>query len=113
MMHEGVIMLRDDSAMNLSPAMFEEFVKPYDQRLLDAFGGGAIHFCGRGDHYIDSMCAMPGMHAIAMSQPDYNDMEVIYGATVDRGINLIGLNRTAAESALAAGRDLHGRVHCW
>jgi hypothetical protein len=113
LMHAGKIMLRDDSAMNLSPAMFEEFIKPYDQRLLDGFGGGAIHFCGRGDHYIESMCRMPGMHAIAMSQPDYNDMEVIYRHTVDRGINLLGFNRTAADEALAAGRDLRGCVHCW
>ena len=112
-MHEGTIMLRDDSAMNLSPAMFDEFVKPYDQRLLDTFGGGAIHFCGRGDHYLDSMCRMPGMHAIAKSQPDYHDMEVIYRATVDRGIKLIGLQRAAAEAALARGRGLNGCVHCW
>jgi hypothetical protein len=67
LMHAGHIMLRDDSAMNLSPAMFEEFVRPYDQRLLDEFGGGAVHFCGRGDHYIASMCRMRGLHAIAMS----------------------------------------------
>ncbi len=112
LMHAGNIMLRDDSAMNLSPAMFEDFIRPYDQRLLRTFGGGAIHFCGRGDHYIRSMCDMEGMHAIAMSQPEYNNMERIYAATVDRGIKLIGLRRSEAERALAAGRDLHGQVHC-
>jgi len=113
MMHEGYIMLRDDSAMNFSPAMFDEFIRPYDQRLLDEFGGGAIHFCGRGDHYIDSMCRMPGMHAIAMSQPECNDMEIIYRSTADRGIKLIGLQRDAALAAQAAGRDLRGQAHCW
>jgi len=41
---------RIDPAMNLSPGMVSEFALPYDQRLLDAFGG-AVHFCGRGDHY--------------------------------------------------------------
>jgi hypothetical protein len=112
LMHRGNIMLRDDSAMNLSPAMFDEFIRPYDQRLLHAFGGGAIHFCGRGDHYVASMCGMEGMHAIAMSQPDHNDMERIYRHTVDRGIMLLGLQRSEAERALAAGRDLHGNVHC-
>ena len=113
MMHKGRVMLRDDSAMNLSPAMFDEFIRPYDQRLLDEFGGGAIHFCGKGDHYIASMCAIPGVHAIAMSQPEYNDMEVIWRNTVDKGIKLIGLQREAARAALARGRDLHGQVHCW
>ena len=111
-MHKGTIMLRDDSGMNLSPAMCDEFMLPYDQRLLDEFGGGAIHFCGRGDHYIENMCRLRGMHAIAMSQPEYNDMEVIYRNTVDRGIKLVGFPRWAAEEALASGRDLHGQVQC-
>ncbi len=109
--HRGNIMLRDDSAMNLSPAMFAEFAQPYDQRLLDACGGGAIHFCGRGDHYIARMAETRGLHAINLSQPELNRMETIYAHTVDRGINLLGLQPAAAEAALAAGRDLHGRVH--
>jgi len=111
MLHRGHIMLRDDSAMNLSPPLYEEFVKPYDQRLLDEFGGGAIHFCGRGDHFIESMSDTKGLYAVNMSQPEYNDMEVIYRNTIDKGIALVGLDRDAAETALRRGRDLHGRVH--
>jgi hypothetical protein len=109
--HKGNIMLRDDSAMNLSPDVYDEFIRPYDQRLLNEFGGGAIHFCGRGDHYIPSMSEMDGLYAINMSQPEYNDMETIFANTVDKGINIIGFNRTVAEEAVARGRDLHGRVH--
>jgi uroporphyrinogen-III decarboxylase len=109
--HGGNIMLRDDSAMNLSAAMFNEFIRPYDQRLLAEFGGGAIHFCGRGDHYIADMSEMDGLYTINMSQPDYNDMETIYANTVDKGINIVGLDRAVAEDAVARGRDFHGRVH--
>jgi uroporphyrinogen-III decarboxylase len=106
-------MLRDDSAMNLSPAMFREFIEPYDQRLLDRVGGGAVHFCGRGDHFIERIGQMRGVHAVAMSQPEYNDMEVIFRNTVDKGIRLLSLQRAAAEAALKRGRPLHGLVHCW
>ena len=113
MQHRGTIMLRDDSAMNFSPSMFEEFIEPYDQQLLDRFGGGAIHFCGRGEHYIHRLPAMRGLRAINMSQPEYNDMETIYRHTVDRGLQIVGLQRQAAEEALAGGRDLRGNVHCW
>jgi len=113
MLQKGHIMLRDDSAMNLSPQMFDEFIRPYDQRILDAFGGGAIHFCGRGDHYIESMSHMPGLTAVAMSQPEYNDMEVIFRNTIDKGVKLLGLPRQAADEALAAGRPLHSNVHSW
>ena len=104
-------MLRDDSAMNLSSDMFNEFIRPYDQRLLDEFGGGAIHFCGRGDHYIAALSAMDGVHAIHLSQPECNKMDTIYANTVDKGIRIVGLDLAAAESAIASGRDLHGQVH--
>jgi uroporphyrinogen-III decarboxylase len=109
-MHAGRIMLRDDSAMNFSPGMFDEFIRPYDQELLQTCGEGAVHFCGRGDHYIESCCRMQGMHAIAMSQPHLNDMETIYRNTVDKGIKLIHLRMSAAQAALENGRDLHGCV---
>jgi hypothetical protein len=110
--HRGSIMLRDDSATNLSPAMYAEYGRLYDQRLLEDFGGGAVHFCGRGDHLIAGLAGLRGLHAIALSQPELNDMEKIYSHTVDRGINLLGLPRQAAEAALAGGRNLRGRVHC-
>ncbi len=113
LVHSGNIMLRDDSAMNLSPRMFDRFIKPYDGRLLKTLGGGALHFCGRGDHYIASASTMEGLTAINLSQPEYNDMDVIFDHTVDKGLNIIGLDRDAAETALARGRDLRGRVHCW
>ena len=109
--HKGAITLRDDSAMNFSPAMFEDFIEPYDQRLLDTFGGGMLHFCGRGDHYIHRLPKMRGCKALAMSQPHLNDMETIYRNTIDRGIKLIGFNPQAAKAALDSGRDLHGNVH--
>jgi len=112
LLHKGQIMLRDDSAMNLSPDLFEEFVVPYNRRLLREFSGGADHFCGRGDHYIERLTSIEGLTGIAMSQPHLNDMEQIFRHTVDKGIPLLDFNRGAAEQALARGRDLKGRVHC-
>jgi hypothetical protein len=113
MMHRGTIMLRDDSAMNLSPGMVAEFIRPYDQQLLSTFGGGAIHFCGKGDHYIGVLAEMEGLHAIHLSQPELNDMEVVFRNTVDRNIRIIGLKREAAQRAIDLGRDLRKSVQGW
>ncbi len=113
MLHRGCIMIRNDAATNLSPAMYGEFVRPCDARLLHEFGGGGIHFCGRGDHFIGKIAEIPGVHAVNITQPHLNDVETIYRNTIDRGIQLIGFERQAAEHALHQGRDLRGNVHCW
>jgi len=113
MLHRGRIMIRDDAATNLSPAMFEEFVRPYDQRLLDTFAGGGIHFCGRGDHFISHAARLPGVFAINVTQPHLNDVETIFESTIDRGVQLLGFDRQIAEQALGRGRNLRGNVHCW
>jgi hypothetical protein len=113
MLHRGQVMIRNDSAMNLSPDMFDEFVRPYDQRVLDAFGGGAIHFCGRGDHYIARTAQLRGLSAFNLTQPHLNDMETIFRHSVDRGLNLLELAPSAVQAAQKEGRDLCGRVHSW
>ena len=109
--HKGNIMLRDDSAMNLSPEAFDEFIRPYDQQLLKEFGGGAIHFCGRGDHFIAGMSEMTGLYAVNLTQPEYNDLDIIFTHTVDKNIKLLGFPPDAAKAAVVEGRNLKGSVH--
>ena len=109
--HRGSILLRSDSAMNVSPALYREFSLPYDKRLLDTFGGGAIHFCGQGDHYIEDLCSLEGVYGINMSQPEYNDMETIYRHTVDRGIPLLAFSRPRAEQDKVRSGGFGGYMH--
>ena len=87
-LHRGTIALRDDSAMNISADMCRDYVHPYDGCLLEAFGGGLIHFCGSGHHHIADMTQQPLLYAVDISQPELNDMDVILTHTVDRGIKL-------------------------
>jgi hypothetical protein len=111
MAHAGALMLRDDSAMNLSPDLFNAFMRPHDQRLLDACGGGAMHACGRVEHFVPFLATMPGLTAFNMSQPQLNDMETIWRHTVDRGLLVLDANGVVVQRARAAGRALRGRVH--
>ena len=106
--HRGRIALRCDSAMNLSPDLYKEFAVPCDRVLLERYGGGIMHFCGRGDHYIAHLCAQPMLTGVNMSQPHLNDMETIYRNTVDRGIPLLGFppDRAGAD----APRGFHHRM---
>lgn len=108
--HRGGITLRDDSAMNLSPELYKEFAAPYDGLLLRRFGGGIVHFCGRGDHYMETLCSLPGLYGINMSQPHLNDMEKIYRCTVDKGIKILTFNRAWAEKDIVRPGGFHHQI---
>ena len=111
MLHKGNVLIRNDAAMNISGACYERFVQPYDQQILNAFRGGVIHFCGKGDHYIDKLADLKQMYAINMSQPQWNDMSIIYKNTVDKGIQIIGLDPAECERAVREGIELKGNVY--
>ena len=106
---KGQVMLRDDSLMNLSPEIYDEFIFERERTCINELGGGAIHYCGRGSHVIDRFAGIESLHAVNLSQPHLNEMDAVYRATVDRGINLIALD---PDAAARAGRSLNGRVHC-
>ncbi len=108
----GHILIRNDSAMNLTPDFYKEFALPYDSALLKHFNGGAVHFCGRGDHYIEALCSIPELSAINMSQPHLNDMETIYRNTVDKGVKMLDFSREYAKKALTRPNGLNHNVHC-
>ena len=109
---KGQIMLRDDSLMNLSPQVYDEFIHVRERRCFAELGGGAIHYCGRGSHVIDRFHSIDGLTAVNLSQPHLNEMDRVFAHTVDRGLKLIGLEPGAAAAARAEGADLRGGVHC-
>ena len=111
MLYRGRLMLRNDSAMNLPPDFLNEFSRPYDQRLLDTFGGGAVHSCGRVDHYTNCLADMPGVYAFNLSQPHLNNMPKVLADTADRGVTLVGLSAWEGEGDLVNGRPTRGRIH--
>jgi hypothetical protein len=96
--------------MNLSPDMYDEFAAPYDGALLKRYGG-AVHFCGRGDHYVKSLCSLEGLYGINMSQPHLNDMEVIYQHSVDQGIKLLAFNKAVAQNDLTRPGGFRHNLH--
>lgn len=111
LMMPGHVMIRDDSATNFSPDLVQELVLPYNQRILNEFNGGSIHFCGTGTHFIEDFSKLDKMGGIQLSQPDYNDMNVIFDHTVDKNIKLLGLRQDGVEAAMKNNRPLKGQVH--
>lgn len=108
-LQKGNIMIRLDSAMNISVDFYEEFSRPYDRELLTHFGGGCMHFCGRGDHFIASMCQNEDMYGFNMSQPNLNDMDKIFAAAGEADKRILALPKCG--EFVSAGRVKRGLVH--
>jgi hypothetical protein len=110
MLQPGQLMIRLDSAMNLPPEYIDEFSRPYDEQLFAQLGGGALHACGRVDHWVHLLPKFAGVRALNVSQPQLNDMEQVLKSTVDQGVLLIDLRADAVAALQAAKRPLRGRV---
>lgn len=54
----------DDDMTMLSPDMYGEFVAPRVARIFDAFGGGSVHFCGKGYQHLDAILGHPSVRVV-------------------------------------------------
>jgi uroporphyrinogen-III decarboxylase len=61
--HAGV-WFSDDDAVLISAKMYKEFVVPYNSRILEAFGGGCVHYCGNATHHADNFLNTKGLLAL-------------------------------------------------
>jgi uroporphyrinogen-III decarboxylase len=60
----GGVYLCDDDCTVVSPGLYKEFVVPYNSRVLKAFGGGTIHFCGTAIHQLENFLQTDGLTGI-------------------------------------------------
>lgn len=60
----GGAWISDDDSVIMSPGLYDEFVRPYNERFLNAFGGGCIHYCGDSTQNIENYLNTDGVKAI-------------------------------------------------
>ena len=107
----GAVLIRNDSAIMLSPAMYRERVAPHDERVLCELGGGGIHCCGKIEHNADEFLGVPGCGCLDLGQPEMNDIDAIYAQAAAHGPG--GGRKTpiirlrVAREELASGSVMH------
>lgn len=108
----GRLLIRGDSSIMISPKMYREQVMPHDARLLDAVGGGSIHFCGNGQHLIEAMLDIPSLRGLDFGQSAMMDIDTIYALCRPRGVCLTNVqpDREELVSRRAADRFPTGAV---
>jgi len=74
-MRNGGIRISEDSATLISPQQIDEFVIPYDQKALETFGGGFIHFCGKNEYLLESYLKINEVRAVNLGNPELYDFD--------------------------------------
>ncbi len=109
---KGTICLRNDSAINLAPDQYAEFALEYDKHLLDYFGGGMLHYCGKGDHFVGLLTDCEKLYGVNLSQPHLNNMDKVYAETVAKGKKILDLTSAACLEYADSPDALKGMIFC-
>ena len=104
-MEHGGVRVCDDSSINLSDAMFREFVQPYMARVLKPFGGGWYHFCGNGKHLLNSILDIEEVRGINFGNPERYDFAEVLPEVLKRGKFYVGAIPPKQGEDAAAYRD--------
>ncbi len=60
----GGVWLSDDDSVMISADIFRKFVVPYNSKVLKAFEGGCIHYCGDSTQNIENYCNTEGLTCV-------------------------------------------------
>ena len=60
----GGVWLSDDDLINIGPEFYRRFVLPHYRRIYEEFGGGHLHWCGRGSHQFGNLLALESANSV-------------------------------------------------
>jgi len=99
----GGIRICEDTSTLVNGDQVQAFVVPYTRQLLQAFGGGWVHYCGRNDHlYRAVMDEIPEYYLINLGNPDMHDIPGVIADCIARGKTYYGPIERNDGEALAA-----------
>ncbi len=74
---KGGIKISEDTPTLLSKSQIDEFVVPYMRKILEHFGGGYIHYCGKNPNLFEAVMNEPFALGINFGNPEMHDMEYV------------------------------------
>ena len=75
----GKVIIKDDTAaINLSREMYNEFAKLYNERILEAFGGGSLHYCGEARKWHFESINSKWLKGINYGNPEMHNLKNSY-----------------------------------
>lgn len=111
----GTLLLRNDSAVLVSPSAYETMISEHDARIAGALNGIAIHFCGDGSHQVGNWLALAQVRGLDFGQADLMDQDRLYREAREFGLTLARLRPSRDEliTGRAAARFPAGATFCY
>jgi hypothetical protein len=86
----GKVLLKDDTAIvNLSEEMHRAFSKTFNDRILQAFGGGSMHYCGPSRAWAHEAVGSPWLRGINYGNPEMQNLAGEYAYWRDRKVPIL------------------------
>ncbi len=67
--------LSEDTTTLISAEHMAQYAMPATNRVLQTFGGGYMHYCGKNDHLLELALTTPRFVGLNFGNPDKHDME--------------------------------------
>lgn len=83
----GGVWIADDDSVIFGTDLYKEFVVPYNSKLLKAFGGGGIHYCGNSTQHIENFLSTDGLTCIN----NFNLDNIENAAAMKKGLEKKGI----------------------
>jgi hypothetical protein len=81
------VWISDDDSVIVNEGVFGEFVRPYNEKVLLAFGGGSIHYCGTSNQNLKQYMNTKGLISIHnMNLDNFDAAKTARKACLDNGI---------------------------
>lgn len=88
-MIKGNILIRNDSAIMISPDMYRDQVAAHDEHVLTALHTGGVHSCGKIDMNVPEIVNLPSIRCFDFGQSYMNDVESVYPLARNKKIPFI------------------------
>jgi hypothetical protein len=86
----GKVLIKDDTGMaNLSGEMYREFSKIYNDRIIEAFGGGSMHYCGPPKDWTHGAVETPSLRGINFGNPEMHDLAMEHAYWRERKVPIL------------------------
>ena len=56
---KGGVWMSDDDLITIGEDFYAEFIAPHYAKVFEEFGGGHLHYCGKGTHQLNNIAKLP------------------------------------------------------